>query len=39
MNSKQWDADVEKGIVADELKQHMYNLWSLSDGKIGKKPP
>ena len=39
MKAKQWDRDIEKGIVADELKQHMYNLWRLSDGLIGKKPP
>ena len=39
MNTNQWDADIEKGIVGDELKRHMYNLWSLSGGKVGKKPP
>lgn len=67
MNTKQWDADIEKGFETDikrisngilpnedmevviriaelrtvdeEIKRHMYNLWSLSGGKIGKKPP
>ena len=39
MKAKQWDRDIEKGIVADELRHHMYNLWRLSDGIIGKKPP
>lgn len=39
MKTKQWDVDTEKGIVADELRQHTYNLWRLSGGRIGKKPP
>ena len=39
MNATEWDKDTEKGIVSEEMRQHMYNLWSLSGGRIGKKPP
>ena len=30
---------VASAMVNEELKQHMYNLYSLSGGVIGKKPP
>ncbi len=26
-------------MTKEELNRHLYNLWSLSGGKIGKKPP
>ena len=44
MKTNQWDADIEKSlkelrIVDEEIKQHLYNLWSLSGGRIGKRPP
>lgn len=44
MKTTQWDADIEKSleklrIVDKEITQHLYNLYSLSGGRIGKKPP
>ena len=35
MNIKQWDKDIAAGIVNEEMKQHMGNLFILSDGRIG----
>ena len=26
-------------MTKEELDKHLWNLWSLSGGKIGKKPP
>ena len=44
MKTRQWDIDIEKSlkqirIVDEEISRHLHNLWSLSGGKIGKKPP
>ena len=47
MNTKQWDNDIERSLrhtelsderfINEEMKQHMDNLFSLTDGRIGKK--
>ena len=37
MKNKQWDKDIEKGIVNEEMIEHMNHLWSLSGGRIGVK--
>ena len=37
MNTKQWDKDIAAGIVNEEMKQHMGDLFILSDGRIGVK--
>ena len=44
MNTKQWDKDIDESlkqlrIANEEVIHHLYNLWSLSGGKIGKRPP
>ena len=35
MKTKQWDKDIAAGIVNEEMKQHMGNLFTLSGGRIG----
>ena len=37
MNTKQWDKDIAAGIVNEEMKQHMHDLYVASRGRIGVK--